>query len=231
METVFDYLAQKSYPGRGILVGKLGDNVVCAYFIMGRSANSQNRIFVLEDEMLRTKAFDESKVADPSLIIYNCSRIFNELDIITNGDQTDTIFDILNIGGTFEDALKTRRYEPDPPNFTPRISALVNHKGSKMGICRGDESGEQPGDIRCFFEYPHKNGFAHLIHTYRGEVDGVLLPYVGEPVELPITQCDIESFADKMWQSLDENNRVSLYVRYRNLIDGKTQTKIINKNI
>ncbi len=231
METLQNYLRPKCYPGRGIYVGKTDKNtVLTAYFIMGRSPNSQNRVFVLEDDFLKTKAFDESKVKDPSLIIYNCSRVFGELDIITNGDQTDTIFDMLNVGGTFEEALITRRYEPDPPNFTPRISALVNHKGSKLGICRGDESGDNPGDVRCFFEYPHKDGFGHIIHTYRGEEDGVLLPYIGEPTEVTVSFDNIENFANNLWESLDKDNRVSLFVRTRDLTTGESKTKIINKN-
>ncbi len=231
MENLCNYLEPKCYPGRGIFVGQSDENtVVTVYFIMGRSANSQNRIFVMEDEVLKTKAFDESKVDDPSLIIYNCSIVFGELDIITNGDQTDTVFEALSIGGTFEEALKTRRYEPDSPNYTPRISALVNHKGCKLGICRGDESGENPRDVRCFFEYPHRAGLGYMLHTYRGETDGILMPYIGEPEQVKVEKCDIDTFSNQLWNSLDQNNRVSLFVRYRNIIDGSTESRIINKN-
>ncbi len=230
MQTLYNYLAEKSYPGRGIFVGKAADTTVSAYFIMGRSENSQNRIFCMDGTTLRTEAFDPAKVADPSLIIYNCSRVFNNTDIITNGDHTDTVYDFLQDGSTFEQGMHSRRYEPDGPNYTPRIAAVINADCVSYGICRGDESGDDPGDVRMFFCCPKKDGVGRIIHTYRGETDGVLQPYVGEPSELILDYTNIDTFTEKLWESLDNDNRVSLFVRYRNDTTGTEETRIVNRN-
>ncbi len=230
MQTAIKYLADKDYPGRGIFIGHFGDTTVCAYFIMGRSENSRNRVFRMKDDVLYTEAFDPSKLADPSLIIYNCTKSIDNLDIISNGDHTDTIYDFLHKGESFEEAMYSRCYEPDPPNYTPRIAGIACDDKSNFAICRGDERGENPGDVRCFYSYAKQDCKGHIIHTYRGEQDGVLLPFIGEPVEILIEDEGIDSFTDKIWNSLNNDNRVSLFVRYRNGKTGDTETKIVNSN-
>lgn len=223
------------YPGRGILLGRSADgkNAVIAYFIMGRSENSRNRIFVAEGEGIRTQAFDESKLEDPSLIIYAPVRILNDTTIVTNGDQTDTIYDLMGKGKTFEQALITREFEPDPPNYTPRISGIVNIVNGKMDYALSilkSANGNSDCCERYTFTYDNPiAGNGHFIHTYM--TDGNPLPsFEGEPKLVEIENDDIETFSNKLWTSLNEENKVSLFVRYINIETKETTSKIINKN-
>lgn len=226
-------LKENAYPGRGIIIGRSagGTKAVTAYFIMGRSENSRNRIFVEDGEGIRTKAFDESKVTDPSLIIYAPVRVLGNKTIVTNGDQTDTIYDFLQAGKTFEDALRTRTFEPDPPIFTPRVSGIAelqngdfSYKLSILKSTDGDEGFAQ----RQFFEYAPKPGLGHFIHTYQG--DGNPVPsFEGEPTPVTLSG-DIDTFTGKVWNALNEDNKVSLFVRYIDLATGKYETRIVNKN-
>ncbi len=232
MQSVYDYLKERNYPGRGILVGMSDDGkkVFSAYFIMGRSENSRNRVFLLDGDRLYTEAFDPSKMEDPSLIIYNCTCRLGNKFLVSNGDQTDTLYDTVLAGGSFDEGMKKRRYEPDFPNFTPRIAAMIKTSdglGYSLGICRADEDGtKQPGDVRCFFEYPSTAGKGHLIHTYRGEEDGRLLPFVGEPIEV----CFDDITAQKLWESLDEQNRVALALTTFDVLTGESEHVIINRH-
>ena len=207
MIDIFDYLKNCDYPGRGILTGFTNQGRVIAYFIMGRSLNSANRVFRKEKDVLFTKAYDESKLADPSLIIYNAIRDFADLTIVTNGDQTDTIFSFLKEGKSFEDALQTREYEPDAPNYTPRISAIIGEEGYRMAILkRTNEECE-----RIFYTYERENGIGHFISTY--DHDGNPLPsFSKDPLEVRIDE-NFEAFSRHLWESLNEKNKVSLYVR------------------
>ena len=224
-------LEKNSYPGRGIVVGKTaaGDKSVVAYFIMGRSSNSRNRIFEVTADGIRTKAFDESKMEDPSLIIYHPVRAVGRGLIITNGDQTDTIWEFLEKGLPMEQALRTREFEPDRPNWTPRISALLSPDGSyKMSILKSADA-EGTGCLRQLFEYPGQAGLAHFIHTYQG--DGNPIPsFAGEPERVIVGNQTIDEFTQEIWNDLDEENKVSLYTCYRNLATGEVETRIINKN-
>jgi IMP cyclohydrolase len=207
MMNIFDYLKNNSYPGRGIIVGRHGGKIVIAYFIMGRSANSRNRIFLKKDDILFTKAYDESKISDPSLIIYNAVREHEGKIIVTNGDQTDTVFDFLNQGKSFRDALDTRQYEPDGPNYTPRISALVDEEGYEIAILK--RKGEECQ--RDYYRYSFRDNTGHFISTYQH--DGNPLPsFEGAPKEVELN-LPLRKFADRLWKSLDEENKVSLYVR------------------
>ncbi len=221
------------YVGRGIIAGKSADGkkAVSAYFIMGRSANSRNRIFAEENGAVYTKPFDESKVEDPSLIIYAAIRKFNNSLIVTNGDQTDTIYDGLKAGIGFSDSLKSREFEPDKPNFTPRISAVLN-------FCEGDfdyemsilKSADADGTAcnRYTFSYTALPGLGHFIHTY--VTDGDPIPtFQGEPERVEIGN-DIDEFTCALWNSLDEDNKISLYVRYTDLETGEEINRLINKN-
>lgn len=221
-------LCTNKYPGRGIIIGETpdGENAVIAYFIMGRSVNSRNRIFEIDGEGIKTKAYDESKMVDPSLIIYSPVRVLGDKLVVTNGDQTDTVYDFLKDGKSFEEALRTREYEPDEPNFTPRISGMVdlsNGFSYKLSILKYNNGNCQ----RNFYEYEKGvAGKGHLIHTYK--TDGNPIPtYEGEPREIELNN-DFEKFTDDLWQSLDKDNRVSLFVRYINLKDKTSKTKIIN---
>ncbi|MGN0521382.1 MAG: IMP cyclohydrolase [Eubacterium sp.] len=223
-------LSANSYPGRGIVLGKSADgkNAVIAYFIMGRSVNSRNRIFEENDRGgIRTKAFDESKMEDPSLIIYNPVLKLDGVTIVTNGDQTDTIYDHMSKGDCYHDALITREYEPDFPNFTPRISGIVKPNGDyNMSILKSNVG--QPQCIRFFYEYPAVAGQGHFIHTYK--CDGNPIPsFEGEPVAVEIGS-DIDNFTNMIWDNLDEDNKVSLFTRFINLESKKEETRIINKN-
>lgn len=228
-----ELLSSNEYPGRGIIAG-LSENAkyaVSAYFIMGRSSNSRNRVFVSEGEDMRTKAFDESLLEDPSLIIYYPVRRLDKCMIVTNGDQTDTVRDALLAGGTFEGALRTRTFEPDAPNFTPRISALLDFDGAytyKMSILKAcDEKGS--GADRFFWEYTPVAGKGHFIHTYKH--NGNPIPsFEGEP-ELVSIPDSIDSFTNELWSTLNEDNKISLFVRYIDLESGESDTRIINKNI
>ncbi len=228
--TIKEYLNGNTYPGRGVMLGLHNDNktAVAAYFIMGRSVNSRNRVFVMDGDDMRTKAFDESKLVDPSLVIYYPIRTLKNCTIVTNGDQTDTIRDHLMQGGTFESALRTREFEPDPPIFTPRISGIMNYDGGysyKLSILKSE--GEGKAVRRFFYEYPSPiAGTGHIIHTYRH--DGNPVPsFKGEPVELSVSG-SIDEFTNEVWTSLDVNNRVSLFVRYIDLETGESETRIIN---
>ncbi len=230
MNNLGTLLKENSYPGRGIVIGKSedGKSAVIAYFIMGRSENSRNRIFEMYGENMRTKAFDESKLIDPSLIIYSPVRTIGGKTIVTNGDQTDTVYEFIEEGKTFEEALRTREFEPDAPNFTPRISGVVEGFDYKLSILKSAE-GNDKAVRRYFYEYTTPiAGEGHFIHTYR--CDGNPIPsFEGEPEKVEI-KGDIEEFANEIWKNLNEDNKVSLFVRYIDVASGKTQTKIINKN-
>ena len=227
-------LKNNEYPGRGIIIGKSKDGkmAVTAYFIMGRSVNSRNRVFVEDGEGIRTQAFDPSKLEDPSLIIYAPVRVLNNLTIVTNGDQTDTIFDGMKDGLTFEQSLRSREFEPDGPNYTPRISGVMNIENGNydysMSILKSN-NGNPDACNRYTFAYENPvAGEGHFIHTYMH--DGNLLPsFEGEPklVEIPD---NMEEFTNTLWNSLNEDNKVSLFVRYIDIETGKYETKIINKN-
>ena len=224
-------LSENAYPGRGIVIGKSGDgrHMVIAYFIMGRSENSRNRVFVADGEGIKTQAFDPAKLTDPSLIIYSPVRVLDGKTIVTNGDQTDTVYDFLAQGKTFEDALRTRTFEPDEPNFTPRISGLVEGGNYKLSILKsagGDPSSAQ----RFFFEYTSPlAGQGHFIHTYR--CDGNPIPsFEGEPTPVAISG-DIDQFTQTVWNNLNPDNKVSLFTRFIDLSTGETATRILNKNV
>lgn len=226
-------LAGNSYPGRGIVIGQSADgkSAVIAYFIMGRSENSRNRVFVEDGEGIRTQAFDPAKLSDPSLVIYAPVRVLGEATIVTNGDQTDTIYDFMKEGKTFEDALRTRTFEPDGPNYTPRISGIVERgEGSftyKLSILKSTD-GDPEMAQRFFFEYEPKAGLGHFIHTYK--CDGNPIPsYEGEPTPVEL-EGDIDQFTAALWENLNGDNKVSLFVRTIDLTTGKTDTRIVNKN-
>ncbi|MBQ3003495.1 MAG: IMP cyclohydrolase [Clostridia bacterium] len=233
MVSIYEYLAGNSYPGRGVAIGKTADGkkAVILYFIMGRSVNSRNRVFELTDDGIRTKAFDPSKLSDPSLIIYAPVRAYKNATVVTNGDQTDTVVDALKVGGTFEGALRTREFEPDAPNFTPRISGMLTIEGGelsyKLSVLK--KSPYCDGCDRMFYEYAlPADGVGHIIHTYMG--DGNPIPsFCGEPVAFGVGN-DLKSIADGVWSSLDEDNKVSLFARAIDLATGETETVIYNKN-
>ncbi|HIV47559.1 MAG TPA: IMP cyclohydrolase [Candidatus Acutalibacter stercorigallinarum] len=223
-------LRGNAYPGRGIVIGKSQDGgcAVVAYFIMGRSVNSRNRVFAEEPDGIRTEAADPAKMEDPSLIIYHPVRQIGRGLIVTNGDQTDTIRDFLEKGLPFEQALRTREFEPDGPNWTPRISGLLSPDGSyKLSILKAaDEAGT--ACLRQTFEYPGQAGLGHFLHTY--QCDGSPIPsFEGEPTPVTI-EGDIDAFTTSLWESLNQDNKVSLFVRYIDLATGQAQTRIVNKN-
>ena len=227
-------LAGNSYPGRGIVIGKSADGkyAVTAYFIMGRSENSRNRVFVEDGEGIRTQAFDPSKLSDPSLIIYAPVRVLGNKTIVTNGDQTDTIYELIDKKQTFEQALRTREFEPDAPNYTPRISGIMHIENGTynyaMSILKSN-NGNPDACNRYTFAYQNPvAGEAHFIHTYMG--DGDPLPsFEGEP-KLVELDGDIDSFTKLVWENLNEENKVSLFVRYIEIETGKYETRIVNKN-
>lgn len=229
---IFTELKENSYPGRGIILGKHSDNntVVIAYFIMGRSENSRNRVFTLEGQNMKTEAFDPAKLVDPSLIIYYPIRTLNDITVVTNGDQTDTVYDALKCGNTFEGALRTRTFEPDPDNYTPRISGMINrHTGDyKLSILKS--ANNNPASTQRFF-YEYNSPLAsegHFIHTY--ECDGNPIPsFSGEPKLITIDG-DIDEFTNNLWNSLNEDNKVSLFTRFIDMKTGKEETRVINKN-
>lgn len=224
-------LRANTYPGRGIVLGKSADGkkAVIAYFIMGRSENSRNRIFVEEDGGLRTEAFDPAKLMDPSLVIYWPVRKFGAATIVTNGDQTDTVYEFLAAEKTFEEALRMRTFEPDPPILTPRISGLVHKDGSYRLSILKSANGNADSAQRFFYEYPQPvAGEGHFIHTYLGDGDPVP-SFEGEPEAVRI-EGDIEAFTSLVWDHLNEANKVSLFVRFIDLTDGSEETRIVNKN-
>ena len=228
-------LKNNSYPGRGIIIGKTpdGKHAVTAYFIMGRSENSRNRVFVEDGEGIRTEAFDPSKLVDPSLIIYAPVRVLGNKTIVTNGDQTDTVYNALLQGGTFEGALMTRESEPDAPNYTPRISGIVNYGEGERGFTYElsilkSGNGDPSVCNRYFFRYVPRPGYAHFIHTYK--CDGNPIPsFYGEPEEVSLPDT-AEEAAELIWNSLNADNRVSLFVRYLPLDGGEPDERIINRN-
>jgi IMP cyclohydrolase len=227
-------LRENAYPGRGIILGKTpdGKNAVIAYFIMGRSVNSRNRVFEATADGIRTKAFDESKLSDPHLIIYSPVRVLGNKTIVTNGDQTDTIYDHMDRQETFEQSLRTREYEDDAPNYTPRISGIVHMEDNSfnyaMSILKSADG--NPDSVHRFtFSYNSPLcGEGHFIHTYMG--DGNPLPsFEGEPEKIA-TVDDIDAFTDMLWNSLNEDNKVSLFVRYINVETKQATDRIVNKN-
>lgn len=228
-------LSGNTYPGRGIIIGKSADgtHAVTAYFIMGRSVNSRNRIFVEDGAGIRTQAFDPSKLEDPSLIIYAPVRVLGNKTIVTNGDQTDTVYELMDRQQTFEQALRTRQFEPDGPNYTPRISGILHiENGSynyEMSILKSN-NGDPSSCNR--FTYAYENpaaGEGRFIHTYKG--DGNPLPsFEGEPVRVGI-EGDIDSFTQMLWENLNEENKVSLFVRFIEIGSGEYETRTVNKNV
>ena len=225
-------LAENAYPGRGILLGRSADNTkaVIAYFIMGRSTNSRNRVFAETPDGIRTKAFDESKMTDPSLIIYHPVRTVGTTTIVANGDQSDTIRDGLLSGEVFAQSLRKRTFEPDAPNYTPRISGILHGNGSYALSILKSADGNPASCRRQFFGYEEPlAGQGHFIHTYQH--DGDPLPaFQGEPRQVAITAPDATTLAQEMWANLNEDNKVSLFVRYINLDTRDTDTVIINKH-
>lgn len=226
-------IKDNSYVGRGIIIGKSenGENAVTAYFIMGRSENSRNRIFEKNGDEVIIYPYDASKVEDPSLIIYSPVRVVDNKLIVTNGDQTDTVYDFVKEGKTFEEALETRCFEPDAPNYTPRISGMITFGDDdftyKMSILKSaDENGTECN--RYTFSYNSLAGLGHFIHTYN--CDGNPIPtFTGEPERVAIPN-DIGAFTNEIWENLNEQNKISLYVRYTNLKTGEYEDRMINKN-
>lgn len=233
VKTIGERINGNPYVGRGIVVGKTedGKKAVSAYFIMGRSENSRNRVFTLKDGAVFTEPYDPSKVEDPSLIIYAALRSYENKLIVTNGDQTDTIYNFIKEGKGFSESLRTREFEPDAPNFTPRISGMLTFADRdfsyQMSILKSiDEEGSECA--RYTFDYPSKAGLGHFIHTY--VTDGNPIPtFVGEPERVSIPN-DIEKFASDIWNNLNDANKISLYVRYTDLETNQIEEKLINKN-
>ena len=234
MRSIAKQLQENSYPGRGIIIGKTSDGskAVTAYFIMGRSENSRNRVFVEDGEGIRTQAYDPSKLEDPSLIIYAPVRVLGNKTIVTNGDQTDTIYDGMDRQMTFEQSLRCREFEPDGPNYTPRISGVMHIENGNysyaMSILKSD-NGNPDACLRYTFAYEKAiPGEGRFIHTYK--CDGNPLPsFEGEPKLVQIPN-DMKEFTDLLWNSLNEENKVSLFVRYIDIATGKYETTIVNKN-
>lgn len=226
-------LSENAYPGRGIILGKSpdGKNAVIAYFIMGRSVNSRNRVFEKTADGIRTKAFDESKLSDPHLIIYSPVRVLGNKTIVTNGDQTDTVYAGMDCQQTFEQSLRTREYEDDAPNYTPRISGIVHCENGAMNYAMSilkSADGNPDSVHRYTFSYTNPlAGEGHFIHTYMG--DGNPLPsFEGEPEKITVEN-DIDEFTKILWDNLNEDNKVSLFVRYIDLASGETTDRIVNK--
>ncbi|MDE7094647.1 MAG: IMP cyclohydrolase [Oscillospiraceae bacterium] len=230
---IYEELKQNSYPGRGIIIGKSADSkfAVTAYFIMGRSVNSRNRVFTATEDGIKTEAADPSKLSDPHLIIYSPVRVLGNKIIVTNGDQTDTIYELMDKQQTFEQSLRTREYEDDAPNYTPRISGIMHVGDGKynyaMSILKSADG--NPDSVERFtFSYSNPiAGYGHFIHTYMN--DGNPLPsFEGEPKKITIPN-NLDDFAENLWNALDEDNKVSLFVRYINIETGESNSKIINK--
>ncbi|MBS1473603.1 IMP cyclohydrolase [Massiliimalia massiliensis] len=228
-------LEGNTYPGRGIILGMTPDGAkaAIAYFIMGRSENSRNRVFVEDGAGIRTQAFDPAKLSDPSLIIYSPVRVLDEHTVVTNGDQTDTVYDFMANGRTFEEALRTRTFEPDSPNYTPRISGIVTLSEEafsyKLSILKSN-NGNSDSVQRFFYEYAQPvAGEGHFIHTYA--CDGNPIPsYEGDPQGVVIEENDLDAFTKTVWEGLNADNKVSLFTRFIDLKTGKTESRIMNKN-
>lgn len=230
---IYDELKSNSYPGRGIVIGKSADgkSAVTAYFIMGRSVNSRNRVFTETEDGIKTEAADPSKLSDPHLIIYSPVRVLGNKTIVTNGDQTDTIYELMDKQQTFEQSLRTREYEDDAPNYTPRISGIMHVENGAYNYAMSILKSAYGNPDCCErFTYTYTNpldGVGHFIHTYMG--DGNPLPsFEGEPKKVEIPN-DIEEFTGKLWEALNEDNKVSLFVRYIDIASGKAVSKIVNK--
>lgn len=231
---IFEELKSNAYPGRGIIIGRSedGKTAVTAYFIMGRSVNSRNRVFTATEDGIITEAADPAKLSDPHLIIYSPVRVLGNKTIVTNGDQTDTIYELMDKQQTFEQSLRTREYEDDAPNYTPRISGIMHIANSEynyaMSILKSAD-----GDPNCCerFTFTYSNpvgGVGHFIHTYMG--DGNPLPsFEGEPKKIAMPDMDIDKLAESLWNALNEDNKVSLFVRYINIETGEAESRIINK--
>lgn len=235
IKSIENELNSLAYHGRGIIIGKSADGkkAVTAYFIMGRSENSRNRVFVEDGEGIRTQAFDESKMVDPHLIIYAPVKVLGNKIIVTNGDQTDTIYDLMDKQMTFEQALRTREFEDDAPNFTPRISGIIHLENNDMNFAMSIlKSADGNSDSCQRYTYAYSNpvaGQAKFIHTYK--CDGNPLPsFEGEPKTLILPDTDIDALTDLIWNNLNEANKVSLFVRYIDIATGKYDTRIVNKN-
>ncbi|MBQ9686948.1 MAG: IMP cyclohydrolase [Oscillospiraceae bacterium] len=233
ISTPEELIRGNSYVGRGIVIGQTpdGSKAVTAYFIMGRSENSRNRVFALSDGVLYTKPFDESKVKDPSLIIYAALRQYKNKLIVTNGDQTDTVWQGLQQGVSFHDSLKTRCFEPDAPNLTPRISGMISFSGSGFTYEMSILKSADPAGTACnryLFDYSPLPGLGHFLHTY--VCDGNPIPtFQGEPERMAMTD-DIDVFTASLWDSLDADNKISLYVRYTDPVTGDYEDRLLNKN-
>jgi len=229
--TMAERLAGNTYPGRGIILGITpdGKKAVAAYFIMGRSVNSRNRVFALEPDGIRTEAHDPSLMKDPHLIIYHPVREVGKGLIVTNGDQTDTVWESLSRGESWESALRTRQFEDDGPNWTPRISGLLAGDGSyKMSILKAaDPDGK--ACARFFWEYPGEAGLGHFLHTYVCDGNPVIPTFQGEPERVAIGD-DVDDFTEMLWDNLNEANKISLFVRYTDIQTGEYEQRIINKH-
>ena len=227
-------LNSNAYPGRGIVIGRSADGktAVTAYFIMGRSVNSRNRVFTETADGIKTEAADPSKLSDPHLIIYSPVRVLGNKTIVTNGDQTDTIYELMDKQQTFEQSLRTREYEDDAPNFTPRISGIMHVENGEynyaMSILKSADGTPDSCERFTFAYSTPVNGVGHFIHTYMG--DGNPLPsFEGEPKKVELGNDSIDEFASKVWNALNEDNKVSLFVRYIDIATGKCESRIINK--
>lgn len=235
IKTIATELNSLAYHGRGIIIGKSADGkkAVTAYFIMGRSENSRNRVFVEDGEGIRTKAFDETKMTDPHLIIYAPVRVLGNKTIVTNGDQTDTIYELMDKQMTFEQSLRTREFEDDAPNYTPRISGIIRLENGDMNYAMSIlKSADGDGSSCQRYTFAYSNpipGKAKFIHTYK--CDGNPLPsFEGEPKTLELPDMDIDEFTQLVWNNLNKDNKVSLFVRYIDLETGKHESRIVNKN-
>lgn len=232
---IADELNSLAYHGRGIMIGRSADGktAVTAYFIMGRSENSRNRVFIEDGEGIRTQAFDPSKMTDPHLIIYAPVKVLGNKTIVTNGDQTDTIYELMDKQQTFEQALRTRTFEDDAPNFTPRISGIIHIDGGKMNFALSVlKSAEGDGSSCQRYTYAYESpikGRAKFIHTYKAAGDP-LPSFEGEPKTLELPDCDIDSMTKLIWDNLNSDNKVSLFVRYIDIATGKYESRIVNKN-
>ena len=227
-------LRENTYPGRGIVIGRTpdGKKAAIAYFIMGRSENSRNRVFVEEGEGIRTQAFDPSKLCDPSLIIYAPVRVLGNKTIVTNGDQTDTIYELMDKQQTFEQALRTREFEPDAPNYTPRISGILHIENGNYNYAMSILKSNNGNPDACNrFTYAYSNpvaGEGHFIHSYME--DGNPLPSFGSPSKLVVIPNEMDKFGNLVWNSLNVDNKVSLFIRFIDIETGKYESKIYNKN-